>query len=118
MEPPASTFPTPENPNGTPLSNGKANDGRFKKGWKGGPGNGKLARYAIGWRQQLIKVVTVKRFGELLERCYQAAMQGDASARKEILDRCLPKAPETVAQITSIQVNVTYAEPDPRPVED
>ena len=95
---------------------GRLPNGRFAQGWKGGPGNPQ-AKQAVRWRQQLSKVVTVKKFRDLLEACYKAAMGGDASARHEILDRCLPKLPDVTQQVTSLQVNVTYHDVQ-SPVDD
>ena len=79
--------------NSTPISNGdegRDEQGRFVKGWKGGPGS-PHARYARQLRERLnealFKVCSPDRLVAVVDAILKAAEAGDVQAARLILER-------------------------------
>ena len=75
--------------------NGRALNGRFIKGWKGGTGNPNLK--AVGeWRQALLEAITPDDLREIIGKLLEAAREGKHWAIVETLNRCLGRPRETI----------------------
>ncbi len=80
-------------PNG---ANGRDANGRFAKGWKGGPGN-PHARRVADIRSVLMSAVSDDDLRAIVSRLVKKAKAGDVMAAREVLDRLLGKAKVAVA---------------------
>ncbi len=71
----------------------RTEQGRFKPGWKGGPGRPRkdfeAARQAVVFRS-----VTDETVARILDQLVQAALQGDVQAAKVVLSLVLPSNPD------------------------
>jgi len=79
-------------------ANGEGRDkknGRFVKGWKGGPGNPEAKRHAA-WRKAFIESVTPADVHRAAVKLARLAGAGESWAVRELLDRCLGKSSETL----------------------
>ena len=83
---------SPPSPKG---GNGRDERGRFAQGWKGGPGN-PLAKRVAELRAALLAAVTPEDIDAIARVLVQKAKGGDVVAVKELLDRCIGKAPAPV----------------------
>jgi hypothetical protein len=79
--------PSPNGRNGTavpPPEDGRDAKGRFKKGWRGGPGN-PFGRRVAALRTALLDAITPERIRELAARLHARAVAGDIPAAKLLL---------------------------------
>lgn len=71
-------------------------NGRFAKGWCGGPGNPRVAR--LGEHQQAVaRAVTGDELAAVLRKLRDLALAGDTAAARVLLDRVLGRPRETPA---------------------
>ncbi len=69
-------------------------NGRFVKGWKGGPGNPHAKRVAQ-LRARIMQAVDDETFDEVITALIQMAKDKDLDAIRELLDRSIGKASQT-----------------------
>jgi hypothetical protein len=72
-------------PNG---ADGRAANGRFAKGNRGGPGN-PLGKQVAALRSAMLQAVTPDDLRQVVLALLKAAKEGNIAAAKEVLDRCL-----------------------------
>jgi hypothetical protein len=82
----------PPSPNG---ANGRAANGRFAPGNKGGPGN-PLAKKVAELRSALLASVSPRDVQDIVRRIKREAKNGDIAAARELLDRVLGKAVQAI----------------------
>ncbi len=75
--------------------NGRMPNGKFAKGWRGGPGNPHAAQVAK-LRSALLAAISEADLKSVIAALLQKAQAGDVAAAKEILDRCLGRAPQAI----------------------
>jgi len=79
-----------------PLSNGaggrgeRDGHGRFRKGWRGGPGNPRGDQRSAAWMKWM-DLATPEKVGKVFNAVYNAACNGDMEAARIFLDRTLGK---------------------------
>ncbi len=81
-------------PKKTPIEkgeNGRAANGQFAKGWKGGPGNPNI-RHATKMREAVYASVCERDIRDAVDQLVKLARGGDLAAIKELLDRTIGKA--------------------------
>src|SRR5262249_36747143 len=94
--PPMSSKPSPKG------GNGRASNGRFEKGWKGGPGN-PFNKQVQQLRSALLNTVTTEDMVAIVKKLIALAKKGSIPAAKELLDRVLGKA-TTPIELTNAEV--------------
>ncbi len=65
--------------------------GRFRPGWRGGPGNPHVQQVA-NLRSALLGAVTAKDLKSIVTKLVKMAKTGNVVAAKEVLDRCLGRS--------------------------
>lgn len=89
------------------MDNGKAENGRFKKGWKGGPGRPRNPAKE-DWRALTLAMqCSQERWANIVERAILDAEAGDSRARDWLSKYLLP-SPE---QVTKIFLERSAADP-------
>ncbi len=73
--------PSPNGPNG-----GRDAQGRFAKGWKGGPGN-PHAKHTGELRSALLKAISPEDLEAIVAKLIEQAKGGDVASAKELFDR-------------------------------
>jgi len=79
-------------------ANGREDNGRFAKGWQGGPGNPQVQRLAE-YRQALADCISPASLKRVIAKLLKRAESGDMLAVKILLDRCLGKATTAPASV-------------------
>jgi hypothetical protein len=74
---------------------GRAKNGRFAKGWKGGPGNPHAIR-VNKLRSVLLREITTDRWRIVVDQLITKAERGDLDAIKMLMDRMLGKATQAI----------------------
>jgi hypothetical protein len=82
-----------ETPSTNGANGGRASNGRFTKGYAGGPGN-PFGKRVAELRSALFDAVTVDDLREIVQTLVTLAKQGDIAAAKEVLERTLGKPTE------------------------
>ncbi|MEI8194764.1 MAG: hypothetical protein WCI73_02525 [Phycisphaerae bacterium] len=87
--------------------NGRAGNGRFAQGWKGGPGN-PHARRVAKLRSAMLRAVTSADVRAIILRLLESAKAGDVSAAKELLTRCLgpAEAIDVLQRLESLEATI------------
>ena len=82
----------------------RENNGRFKIGTRGGPGNPHAGKVET-LRQKLFEIVTPDRFGKVIEALLNRGEAGDVHACKEIMLRTLgsPLQADLLARIDELE---------------
>jgi hypothetical protein len=86
---------------GKPLTNGgggrgeRDGHGRFRKGWRGGPGNPRGDQRSAAWMKWM-DLATPEKVGKVFNAVYKAACDGDMEAARIFLDRSLGKVQDGI----------------------
>jgi len=82
-----------------PIRDGENRDanGRFLKGWAGGPGR-PAGCQQIAWREAVAAAVTIRDIEEIVIVLMGQAKKGEPWAVKEFLDRVIGKAVQPILQ--------------------
>ena len=78
-----------------PSTNGRGADGKFIKGWKGGPGNPQIKRVQQ-WKRALRRALTRERMEKIWEVLVKKAMEAEPWAIHEVFDRAYGKPSQPV----------------------
>jgi hypothetical protein len=90
--------------------NGRSADGRFTRGWKGGPGN-PHARKVARIRSALLKASTAKNVAAIVQRLIDGAKAGDLAFIREFFDRTVGRA----APIDPMELEIRLNDPPAKP---
>ena len=97
--------PSPNGPNG------RQSNGRFAKGNPGGPGN-PYAQQVAELRSAMLKAISTEDIRRVVEALVAEAKDGNVSAAKELLDRCLgkPQEADLIERIESLEAEIDEEE--------
>jgi hypothetical protein len=79
----------------TAPAEGRNANGRFAKGWKGGPGN-PFAREVARLRAALVRAIDADKMTRLAHRLYEQALEGNVQAAELLLRYCIGRATPAV----------------------
>jgi hypothetical protein len=90
-----------------PFGNGRATNGRFAPGWKGGPGN-PYAKKAAEVRAAFIKAATPAEIMSIVKAILKKAKKGDLAAANIIFDRLLgrPATGDQLERLEALEASV------------
>lgn len=87
-----------------PFGEGRASNGRFVPGYKGGPGNPHAAQVSK-LRSAMLRAVSEEDIQGIVQKLVELARDGNVRAAQEVLSRCLgrPEAIDLIERLEALE---------------